>query len=107
MASKTRTAPDFYATGLAAAEEGRHADAIAAYERALEQAPGDERVLFALGNTAAALGHAEAAEAFFCQVLAQTPDRLEVLVNLANLWRKRGRMADVIELLRPALERNP
>jgi len=107
MASKRRAAPDFYAAGLAAAREERHSDAIAAYERALEQAPGDKRVLFALGNTAVALGQVEAAESFFLRVLAQAPDRVEALVNLANLWRKRGRTADVIALLRPALEHNP
>ena len=107
MAKKRRAAQDFYAAGLAAAESGRHADAITAYERALAQAPNDERVLFALGNTAATLGHSEAAESFFRQVLAQTPDRVEALVHLANVLRKRGRTADVIGLLRPALERNP
>ena len=105
--TKGHAARDFYAAGLAAAEAGRHADAIAAYEHALAQAPGDARVLFALGNTAAELGHLEAAERFFRQVLAQTPDRVEALVNLANLLRKRGRTADVIALLRPALGRNP
>src|SRR5579871_5641882 len=107
LSKKRHAAQDFYAAGLTAAEEGRYADAIADYERALAQAPGDERVLFALGNAAAAIGHLEAAESFFRQVLVQTPDRVEVLVNFANLLRKRGRTADVIELLRPALERNP
>jgi len=106
MAGK-RFARDFYAAGLAAAEEGRHADAIAAYERALEAAPDDVRVLFALGNTAMVLGHTQAAESFFRRVLAQAPDRIEALVNLANVLRKGGRTTEVIALLRPALERNP
>ena len=107
MATRKSAAEDSYAAGLRAAEEGRHADAIAAYEQALAQAPSDARVLFALGNTAAALGHSEAAENFFRQVLAQTPDRVEALVNLANVLRKQRRTAEVIDLLRPALERNP
>jgi tetratricopeptide (TPR) repeat protein len=98
---------DFYAAGMAAAEEGRHSDAIAAYERALESAPDDARVLFALGNTALALGHSQAAESFFRRVLAQAPDRTEALVNLANVLRKGGRTTEIIELLRPAIERNP
>src|SRR3954469_24655003 len=96
MAAK-RQVQDFYAAGMAAANESRHGDAIAAYERALEAAPDDTRVLFALGNTAAALGHVQAAENFFQRVLAQTPDRVEALVNLANVLRKGGRTTEVVD----------
>src|SRR5258706_4893936 len=98
---------DSYAEGLAASGEGRHADAIACFERALRESPDDARVLFALGNTAAAIGHAGAAENFFRRVLAQEPSRLEALVNLANLFRKSGRTEDVIALIKPVLEINP
>jgi len=98
---------DSYAEGLAASGEGRHADAIACFERALRESPDDARVLFALGNTAAALGHAGAAENFFRRVLTQEPGRLEALVNLANLLRRNGRTAEVIALIKPALEVNP
>src|SRR5258708_1031839 len=98
---------DPYAEGLAASGEGRHADAIACFERALRESPDDARVLFALGNTAAALGHAGAAENFFRRVLTQEPGRLEALVNLANLLRRNGRTAEVIALIKPALEVNP
>src|SRR5258706_7180683 len=98
---------DSYAAGLAAAGEGRHADAIACFEHALREAPDDARVLFALGNTAAAIGHAGAAENFFRRVLMQEPGRLEALVNLANLLRKSGRTAEVIALIKPVLEINP
>jgi tetratricopeptide (TPR) repeat protein len=98
---------DSYAAGLAAADEGRHADAIGCFERALREAPDDARVLFALGNTAAAIGHAGAAENFFRRVLSQEPGRLEALVNLANLLRRNGRTADVIALIKPVLEINP
>src|SRR5258706_6025775 len=98
---------DFYAAGLTASGEGRHTDAIACFERALRDAPDDARVLFALGNTAAAIGHAGAAENFFRRVLAQETSRLAALVNLANLLRKSGRTADVIALIKPVLEINP
>jgi tetratricopeptide (TPR) repeat protein len=40
-------------------------------------------------------------------VLASEPDRLEALVNLANLMRKTARTSEIIALLKPALERNP
>ena len=98
---------DFYRAGLIAAREGRHADAIAHFERSLQDCPDDPRVLFALGNTASAIGHEDAAENFFRRVLAEEPGRLEALVNLANLLRKRGKTADVIALIKPALESNP
>ena len=54
---------DAYAAGLALTAQGRHADAIARFEQALEEKPGDTRVLFALGNTARALGQSGAATA--------------------------------------------
>jgi tetratricopeptide (TPR) repeat protein len=98
---------DLYGTALQLAREGRHADAIPLFEQALVRRPEDARVLFALANTAEAIGHRDAAENFFRRVLAQEPDRLEALVNLANLLRARSRTADVIALLKPALERNP
>ncbi|HEY4265039.1 MAG TPA: tetratricopeptide repeat protein [Micropepsaceae bacterium] len=107
---KTGTAgriDDPYGAGLKLAQQGRHAEAIALFERALARRPEDARVLFALGNTAEAVGHPDAAENFFRRVLAQDPDRLEALVHLGNLLRAKSRTADVIALLKPALERNP
>ena len=98
---------DSYGVGLQLLREGRHADAIRRFEEALTEHPDDSRVLFAIGNTAVALGDAAVAENFFRRVLTQQPDRLEALVNLANLMRKGSRTADVIALLTPALERNP
>jgi tetratricopeptide (TPR) repeat protein len=98
---------DGYEAGLRLAYEGRHADAIACFERALQRRPDDARVLFALANAAEAVGHRQAAETFFRRVLEQQPDRREALVNLANLLRAGNRTADVIALLKPALERTP
>ena len=81
------TKRDLYQEGLALSAANRHAEAIGRYEAALSEQPGDIRVLFALGNTATALGMPKPAEAFFRQVLALEPARLEALVNLANLLR--------------------
>jgi tetratricopeptide (TPR) repeat protein len=106
-ASLSWTAVDPYQQGLELADSGRHADAIAAFERALAARPNDARVLFALGRTADAIGHGGAAESFFRRVLDQEPDRLEALVNLANLLRKSARTSDIVALLKPALERDP
>jgi Flp pilus assembly protein TadD len=104
------TAPakrDLYAEGLALSAANRHAEAIGRYEAALNEQPGDIRVLFALGNTASALGMPKPAETFFRQVLAQEPERLEALVNLANLLRAESQFDAAEQLLKPALSRFP
>ena len=79
-----------YQQGLRFTKEGRHAEAIDCYQQALAAAPSDPHVLFALGNTAKALGMPKPAEVFFRQVLAIAPERVEALTNLANLLTIRG-----------------
>jgi Tfp pilus assembly protein PilF len=98
---------DDYEQGLALSAAGQHAHAIERFERALAQKPDDARVLFALGNTARALGMARPAEAFFRRVLAQEPERLEALINLANLLRSQNNLDAAEALLSPALARTP
>ena len=105
MTTAARTDP--YAEGLRFSASGQHARAIERFEQALAQTPDDTRVLFALGNTARALGLARPAEEFFRRVLAQEPGRVEALVNLANLLRSHGNFAAAETLLLPALARNP
>ncbi len=96
-----------YEEGLKLSGRGEHALAIGRYEQALAEAPNDTRVLFALGNTARALGMPRPAEAFFRRVLAQEPQRLEALINLANLLRSQGNFISAEALLAPALARDP
>lgn len=97
----------YYAEGQKLSARGRHHEAIGKYEQALAADAGDIRVLFALGNTARALGLARPAEEFFRRVLAVEPERLEALINLANLLRANGSVEGAITLLAPALARNP
>lgn len=96
-----------YAKGLRLSAGGRHLEAIAQYEQALAHAPHDPKILFALGNTACALGMGAAAEQFFRQVLERDPARSEAIINLANLLRAQGRFEAAIALLEPALARAP
>jgi tetratricopeptide (TPR) repeat protein len=98
---------DPYADGLKLSARGQHARAIERFEEALASKPDDTRVLFALGNTARALGLARPAEEFFRRVLALEPGRIEALVNLANLLRAHGNFVAAEALLAPALSRNP
>ena len=96
-----------YQTGLRLSSQGRHFEAIAQFEQALAQSPGDTKVLFALGNTAGQLGLGPVAEQFYRQVLALEPSRLEAIVNLANLLRTAGQFDAAIALLEPALALRP
>lgn len=98
---------DDYEQGLKFSTVGQHARAIERFEQALARKPDDVRVLFALGNTARALGMTGPAEEFFRRVLVQEPERLEALVNLANLLRSQGHFSSARALLKPALARNP
>ena len=95
-----------YEEGLVLSAKGQHALAIERYEQALARSPNDARVLFALGNTARALGMAAPAEMFFRRVLAQDPSRLEAIINLANLLRAQGNFPAAEALLMPALARD-
>ena len=96
-----------YEEGLELSARGQHARAIERFEQALVHKPDDTRILFALGNTARALGLARPAEAFFRRVLEQEPERLEALINLSNLLRSQGCFDAAQALLMPALASNP
>jgi len=98
---------DPYETGITLSRQNRHAEAIEQYERALAARPQDVRVLFALGNTARALGMPAPAQNFYRRVLSLEPARLEAIVNLANLLRSQGQFAAAQALLAPALARDP
>ncbi len=93
-----------YARGLALTAKGQHGAAISCFEQGLALAPDDARILFALGNTARDLGMADVAESFYRRVLAVEPERLEALVNLANLLRRAGHFSEAIALLEAAVD---
>src|SRR5215213_9136239 len=59
-AAARKDSVDPYRQGLALADEGRHAEAIVAFERALSVRPDHIGVLFALGRTADLIGHTSA-----------------------------------------------
>src|SRR5215469_2640157 len=94
---------DPYEHGVALSAQSRHVEAIGEFERALAERPNDARVLFALGNTARILGLPKPAEEFYRRVLVLEPERLEALVNLANLLRAQGQLEAAEALLVPAL----
>jgi Flp pilus assembly protein TadD len=107
VGDKTAMLADPYAQGLKLSVKGLHAQAIERFEQALAIKPDDTRTLFALGNTARALGMSRPAEEFYRRVLRLEPQRLEAVVNLANLLRAQGQFAAVVALLQPALAESP
>jgi tetratricopeptide (TPR) repeat protein len=100
-------AASHYDQGLKLSSEGRHLEAIGCFEAALAGAPDHPKILFALGNTASALGMPGPAELFFRRVLQADPKRIEALVNLGNLLRSTGQFDAAIALLEPAVVQNP
>ena len=107
MPAAPQLQPDPYEQGLKASAGGHHLEAISCFEQALAGRPDDTRVLFALGNTARALGLVEAAQSFYGRVLELEPGRIEAVVNLANLMRSNAQYPAAEALLMPALARNP
>lgn len=96
-----------YAQGLKLSSQGRHLEAISCFEQALFAKPNDAATLFALGNTAHALGMLKPAAEFFRRVLREEPGRIEALIHLANLLREEGQFEAARALLEPALARHP
>jgi len=105
MAAPAKKLSDPFDEGMRLSAAGRHAEAIDRFERALKQSPDDPRVLFALGNTARALGLHRPAESFYRRVLALDSARLEATANLANLLRSEGNFSGAEAVLLPALAR--
>jgi tetratricopeptide (TPR) repeat protein len=97
---------DLYREGVRLAAAGRHFDAIGRLERALAVEPNNPHVLFALANTARALGLAKQTEVFLRMVLANDPGRLEAVVVLGNFLSSQGRHDEAVTLLQQALEAN-
>jgi Flp pilus assembly protein TadD len=104
--ARSAATPEPYREGLSLSAAGRYLEAIEKFEAALSCSPSDVRVLFALGNTARALGMSGPAMDFYRRVLVVEPGRIEALVNLANLLRAMSRHESAEALLVPALTQN-
>ena len=81
-------------------------EAIECFEQALAQARRCARAVRA-GQHRAGAWPGAAGRDVFPPVLALEPERVEALVNLANLLRAQGQFAAAEALLLPALARDP
>lgn len=87
--------------------KGNYSDAIAAYERALSESPGDPDILFALGIVARKMGILPVAEEMFRSVYGLLPDSVEAATNLAITINNQDRPEEAIEIYKSLLMTNP
>jgi tetratricopeptide (TPR) repeat protein len=88
-------------------QQGRLAEAAAAYEAAIRVAPGDWESLNNLGNVRAAMGEADAAVDAFRQAIALKPDMVEMVVNLSDALGQAERVEERLGVMREAARISP
>ena len=88
-------------------EQGRLAEAAAAYEAVIRAVPGDWESLNNLGNVRAAMGEAEAAVDLFLQALALNPEMVEIVINLSDALGQAERAEERQQVMREAARVSP
>jgi Flp pilus assembly protein TadD len=92
--AKQTNASELLNTGTAFLDEGRAAQAIACYRRALELRPVDEEAQFNLGVAHTRLGQVEEAERAYRAALEIFPEYVEARNNLGNVLTHQKRYSD-------------
>jgi Flp pilus assembly protein TadD len=87
--------------------QGRNAEAVECYRRALRQRPDDVDALNNLGAALANLGRLADAASCYEQALRLQPDKAEVYYNYANALRISGRYPEAIRLYAQAVRYRP
>lgn len=90
-----------------AARDGKHAEAAAAFERAIEHQPGYADIHSNLGVQYVALGRGEDARACFQRALSINPGYLRARIMLAKLYSEAGDGEHAIEELETSLSYAP
>src|ERR1700748_3094587 len=88
-------------------QAGRHAEASALYEHALEVDPNDPTALYLLGLLNFEMGHPQAALGLLRTVVGLRPDHAQARLTLANLLHWRGDYADAVEQFQAVTEAYP
>jgi tetratricopeptide (TPR) repeat protein len=89
-------------------QHGRHAEALATYDRALDAMPGDPALIYDRGIEYANAGNTDAALSDFRKVLAQNPDNVEAMNALGFTLADADRdLPEATRLLRKALTAKP
>ena len=98
-----------YRKGVLHSQLGQTAQAIAAFDRAQEQAPFVARYHVAAGDACLRDGQETCATEQYAQAVANRnlPDEASRLIALADLWRQRGRTDRALALYAQAVEIQP
>lgn len=97
----------WYLLGIAQERRGDFASSVQAYEAALKLTPDNPDIAKDLGRLAYRMGMKPQAEKLFRLFLAARPDHQEGINNLACALRDQGRYAEAVEVLRPAIVKDP
>lgn len=94
-----------YAASLLRA--GRVDEALAQYDRLLDEEPTDVETLFQKGRAQTEAGDVEGAERSYERALEIAPDHLPSRYNLANLHRRQGNLEEALAGFRELIARDP
>ena len=94
---------DLIKTGVALAQQGRVADALPLFERAVRLAPHHPPARLNLGAALAASGRSDDAADQLREAVRLKPDYAEAHFNLGNVLRDAGRTAEAIDHFRTAV----
>ena len=95
---------DDYVEAVAAYESAGGADALPAWQRAIEQWPGSDIALLGLSNALLGSGETRTAERCYQALVDRSPDDLAARNNLAFLLGERGCVDEALATLDPALK---
>lgn len=87
--------------------EGKWSEAVAAFDKLAETAPGDARILYGRGVANRSLGNRDAALADFRRVIAIEPGHYPTYVEVDRILSFRGRWAELLALWGAYLAKNP
>jgi tetratricopeptide (TPR) repeat protein len=93
--------------GMAYGDAGRHQEAIASYQKAIELEPDIFQPWYDLGNSYQELGNPMEAERAYQKALVLNPYFLSTYNNLASVYFNQEKYADAAAVLTKALEKFP
>jgi tetratricopeptide (TPR) repeat protein len=96
-----------FALGAAYDQLKQPKDAIAAYQRAADMDPGDERTLDALGQALLNDNQLDEALKQFKQLAEADPEDAEALIHISEIQRRQGKYEDALATVRKAREKDP
>jgi len=101
-AAAAQTAVLTHAQAVQAADEGRNAEALAAFQRLASMNPSDHDARLWIGRLHARMGHSDLAEAVYRSVLLEDPGNADAMVGVAAALLGRHEPSEALGLLETA-----